>query len=337
MSEGSSIDYVRLREKVVDTELRFAPSTEDCVAIALSSGPIGTLLRTNIIKLKINNIRIIKKIEKLTSMLVPLIKKYDDHVLEQALKTLTILTWCYYGQTSEVPDYNFVVSRTSAFSDLEEDISMSTQQQSWCATLRHYDNFSVDEFDLQIASLVENGYLDEEGLRTEASMLNERVLSARSEDSFQEAWRKFHESFADNSQEVIDCLSDSFKNNARYISPVNLDGTVRLLRYLGKDKLASKIITLYIDKRQSDSELFNLDTSVLPGQIKDQEVIERFRQKYESLRSTRTMLEICDFLLENESHQDEEEILLSQASIQEYLDLLSLRGDRNYLNMLIFV
>ncbi len=76
LSEGSSIDYVRLREKVVDTELRFAPpSTEDCVAIALSSGPIGTLLRTNIIKLKINNIRIIKKIEKLTSMLVPLIKK----------------------------------------------------------------------------------------------------------------------------------------------------------------------------------------------------------------------------------------------------------------------
>jgi KAP family P-loop domain len=327
LSKDSSIDYVRLREKVVDTELRFAPSTEDCVAIALSSGPIGTLLQTNIVKLKINNIRIIKKIEKLTSMLVPLLKKYDNHVLEQALKTLTLLTWCYYGQTSEVPDYNFVVSRTSAFSDLEEDISMSTQQQSWCATLRHYNNFSADEFDLQIASLVENGYLDEKGLRAEAELLNERVLSARSEDFFQEAWRKFHESFADNSQEVVDCLSDSFKNNARYISPVNLDGTVRLLRHLGKDKLASKIITLYIDKRQSDSELFNLDSSVLPGQIKDQEVIERFKQKHESLRSKRTLLEICDLLLQNESNQDEEEILLSQASVQEYLDLFkSQRG-----------
>lgn len=326
LSEGSSIDYVRLREKVVDTELRFAPSAQDCVAIALSSGPIGTLLQANIVKLKINNIRIIKKIEKLTSMLAPLLKKYDNHVLEQALKTLTLLTWCYYGQTTEVPDYNFVISRTSAFSDLEEDISMSTQQQSWCAILRYYDNFSADEFALQIASLVENGYVDEKGLRAEAELLNERVLSARSEDSFQDAWRKFHESFADNGQEVVECLSDSFKNNARYISPINLDGTVRLLRCLGKEKLASKIITLYIEKRQSDPELFNLDSSVLPGQIKDQEVIKRFKQKHESLRSKRTLLEVCDLLLQNDSNQDEEEILLSQASVQEYLDLFKSQG-----------
>lgn len=321
LSEGSSIDYVRLREKVVDTELRFAPSAEDCVSIALNNGPIGTLLQANIVKLKINNIRIIKKIEKLASMLAPLLKKYDNHVLEQALMTLTLLTWCYYGQTSDVPDYSFVISRTSAFSDLEEDISMSTQQQTWCATLRYYDNFSADEFDLQIASLVENGYVDEGRLKEEADLLNERVLSARSEDSFQEAWRKFHESFADNAQEVVDCLSDSFKNNARYISPVNLDGTVRLLRHLGKDKLASKIISLYIEKRQSDPELFNLDSSVLPGQIKDPEVIKRFRQKQELLRAKRTLLEICDALLEKENSLDEEEILLSQASVQEYLEL----------------
>lgn len=321
LSEDSSIDYVRLREKVIDTELRFAPTAADCVAIALNSGTVGTHLGKNIVKLKINNIRIIKKIEKLAALLLPLIKKYDDQVMVQALRTLTLLTWCYYSQSSDAPEYSFVVSRTSAFGDLDDDLSLSTQQQVWCATLRQYNNFTIDEFDLQIAGLVENGYVNESLFLEEAERLNERIFAARSEDSFQKAWRLFNESFDDDAQGVVDCLSESFKHNARYISPVNLDGTVRLLRYLGKDKLATKIINLYIDKRREDSELFNLDSSVLPGQIKDPEVIRKFRAKQESLRAKRSLREICELLLAEESCGDEEELLMSQATVQEYVDL----------------
>ncbi|MCK5913275.1 MAG: hypothetical protein KAG12_05315 [Desulfuromusa sp.] len=321
LSEDSSIDYIKLREKVIDTEVRFAPTAEGCVEIALNGGKVAQYLAENIVKLKINNIRIIKKIEKLSAFLVPLLKNYEDQVLAQALRTLTLLSWCYYGQANDTPDYNFVVSRNSAFIDLNDEVILSTQQQSWCAVLRRYDNFSIDEFDLQIARLVENGYVDEKHLLAEADVLNGEILAARSEDSFQEAWKKFNESFADNSQEVIACLSDSFKNNAKYISPVNLDGTARLLRYLGKDRLATKIINLYIEKRETEVELFNLDISSFSGEIKDQEVVARFNEKYESLRTKRTLPDICDYLLENESCCEEEEIQLSQATTAEYVQL----------------
>ncbi|WP_321366138.1 P-loop NTPase fold protein [uncultured Desulfuromusa sp.] len=321
LSEGSSIDYVRLREKVIDTELRFAPTAEDCVAIALSGGKVADLLGNNIIKLGINNIRIIKKIEKLAALLLPHLKNYEDQVLYQALRTISLLTWCYYGQSGDTPDYNFVVSRNSAFGDLDDEIMLSTQQQVWCAVLRGYDNYSVDEFDLQIARLVENGYVHENSLREEAKLLNEKILAARSEDSFQEAWRKFNGSFDDNDQEVISCLSDSFKHNAKYISPVNLDGTVRLLRYLGKDKLATKIIDLYLEKRKTESELFNLEGSALPGKIKDHEVIEKFKKKYASLSVKRSLQDICDQILAGDSCSDEEEVHMSQATVQEYIGL----------------
>ena len=321
LSDGSSIDYVKLREKVIDTELRFAPTAKDCVEIALTSDKVARLLGDNIVKLGINNIRIIKKIEKLSALLAPLLKSYDDQVLLQALRTISLLTWCYYGQSNDTPDYNFVVSRNSAFGDLDDEIALSTQQQVWCAVLRNYDNYAVDEFDQQIARLVENGYVDEKSLRAEAMVLNEKILAAYSENSFQEAWKKFNESFADNDQEVIACLSDSFKHNAKYISPVNLDGTVRLLRYLGKDKLATKIIDLYIDKRKIDTDLFNLDASALPGEIKDREVLMKFKEKYESISAKLSLQEICDQLLACDSCSDEEEILLSQATIVEYIEL----------------
>lgn len=321
LSEGSSVDYVKLREKVIDAELRFAPSAEDCADIALASGTVGTLLRNNIVKLKINNIRIIKKIEKLAGLLLPHLKSYDRQIVVQALKTLTLLTWCYYGQSQDVPDYNFVLSRTSAFSDLDEDLTMSTQQQSWCAVLRHYDNFSVDDFDLQIAGLVESGYVDEKLFKEQGDLLNERILSVRSESSFQEAWRKYHESFADNAQEMIDCLSDSFKYNARFISPVNLDGAVKLLRNLGKNRLASKIIDLYIEKRGDDPDLFNLESSLLPGQVKDPEVIGKFRDKQERLRSKKSLPDICRSLLDSDGGCEEDELVLAQATVEEYVDL----------------
>lgn len=321
LSEDSSIDYVKLREKVIDTELRFSPTAVDCVRIALKTDRVSRQLGANIVKLGINNIRIIKKIEKLSDLVVPLLKEYEDQVLSHALRAITLLTWCYYGQSSNTPDYNFVVSRTSTFGDLDDEVTLSTQQQLWCGILRQYDNFIVDEFDQQIARLVENGYVDEKALREEAVALNEKIRAASSESSFQSAWEKFNESFDANDQEVITCLSDSFKNNAKYISPVNLDGAVRLLRYLGKDKLATKIIDLYIDKRKANVELFNLDSSAIPAEIKDWEVVAKFRKNYISLSAKRSILEICDQLLACDSCSEDEDTHLSQATVEEYVKL----------------
>ena len=321
LAEDSSIDYIKLREKVIDTELRFAPSAEDCIRIALNSDRISSLLAENIVRLKINNIRIIKKIEKLAGLLAPLLKEFDSQVLDRALHTLTLLTWCYYSRSSEVPEYNFVIGRYSAFTDLDEELTLTTQQQGWGAILRNYDNFSIDEFDQQIASLIQNGYVDERRLLEEAAVLNDKILAARSEHSFQEAWRKFNESFDDNAQEVIDCLSSSFQNNAKYINPVNLDGTVRLLRHLGKDKLATKIIDLYIKKRSDEVELFNLDSEPALGEIRDQEIVTKFREKFTSLRGKTSLSEIFARMLRSDHPADEDEIQLAEASVDEYVEL----------------
>jgi len=318
LSEDSSIDYIKLREKVVDTEVRFAPTAEDCVNIALLRDNISRQLGENIIRLGIKNIRIIKKIEKLSGLIVPLLKVYEDQVTSRALQTLTLLSWCYYSQSNETPDYSFVVHRSGAFGDLDDQVSMSTQQQNWCALLRNYDDYSFTDFDQQISQVVENGYVNERQLLREATRLNEEILAEKSENSFREAWKKFNESFADNDQEVINCLSESFKDNAKYISPVNLDGTVRLLRNLGKNKLATKIIQLYIEKRSTETELFNLESS---GGIRDQEVVLKFREKYKSLRTRLSPQELCDFLLAHTSGCEEEEIQLSQLKITDYIQL----------------
>ena len=319
LDDEATVDYVKLREKVIDTELRFAPTAEDCVEIALGTGKVAALLREPIVRLGINNIRVIKKIESLAAILASALKNYDDAVLKQALKTLTLLTWCFYSQSSDAPNYNFVLSRTSNFDDLNEEL-LSTQQLHWCAILRQYDNFSMDEFDRRIARLVENGYVDETGVQAQAAILQQKIEAAGSEHSFQEAWRRFYESFDDDSQEVIKCLSDSFRDNARHISPANLDGTVRLLRHLGRNTVAGKLIDLYIEIRRDETALFSQSLAAVPAEIRDSEVLEKFTRQVREVRAGQPLKEVCAKLLDGEGGEEEEE-RMSKAEVEEYLKL----------------
>lgn len=330
LKEDSSIDYARLREKVIDTELRFAPTAQDCIGIALPQSRISDILSANIMRLKINNIRIIKKIEKLAALLAPSLAQYDEQVLRQGLRSLTLLTWCCYGQSSEVPDYSFVLGRKRLFHDPEDEANLTTQQQNWCALLRAFDDFSIDDFGLQIARLVENGYLNEADLQAEARLLHEKIQAGRSADSLQEAWRKFNDSFDDNAKEVVEALSNSFTDNARYISPANLDGSVRLLRYLGKNALASRIIDLYIQKRGEEKSLFQFDVNSLTEELKDPELLTKFQQKQKRLQEKRSIRDIFEQLLNNGEVPDEEgEMQLAQTPAEDYAALFkSLKGQK---------
>ena len=323
----SHIEYNRLREKVIDSELRFALSARDCVAISLRNDTLGKILGPVVMQLQINNIRIIKKTEALAGLLVPVLKNFDPQVLQWGVRVLALLAWCYYSRSPEVPEYAFVMNRSVSFGGLDGEENLTTQQQEWNAILRGYDNFCLDDFGRQIGRLVENGYLDEERMRELAIAYDEQIRAARSEKSFQEAWRKFYDSFDDNAADVVNCLSESFRDNARHISPVNLDGSVRLLRYLGKDKLATQIIDLYIEKRKNETRLFAIESAVETEEIRDPEVIEKFRQVQHALREKLTLLQICERLHEEGDHGDEE-YQLAQASETDFILLFKgLRGD----------
>ena len=76
-------------EKVVDVRLAFAPSTQECVSIALvPDTPAIKQLAENCVALGISNIRVIRKIDRLGARLAPLLEKYDANVPTQAVQSL---------------------------------------------------------------------------------------------------------------------------------------------------------------------------------------------------------------------------------------------------------
>ena len=136
----------------------------------------------------------------------------------------------------------------------------------------------MDEFDLVLAEVVETGYVNPNHFRKPLPALNAQVLANKGDRSFSEAWRLYHDSFDDNQEEVINLIYDRFKTNVNYISPLNLNGTVSLLRELGRADLADSCIAYYLENRNDNPQLFDLDGYSFAGDITDEKIREEFNR-----------------------------------------------------------
>ena len=79
--------FERFNEKVIDVSLEFAPNASDCLNIAVTGdGQEWAWLRCAVVALRISNIRIIKKIERLVRLVTPLVSGFHPKVTSVRLK-----------------------------------------------------------------------------------------------------------------------------------------------------------------------------------------------------------------------------------------------------------
>lgn len=318
----SSVDYKKYREKVIDVELLFKPTASECAEIALSNDVVGNKLKTLIETLKINNIRIIKKIEKLAYEFVPLLSGFEEEVVHQSLHSLILFTWCFYSKTKSVPDFEFIKSLGDGFFGIGDDEKKETdEEKNWHAILRQYDFQNCDEFDLQIANAVEHGFINEGPFLDEATVKNNELKASKSQRSYSHTWKMFHDTFDDNSSELVKELYNSFKLNVKYITPINLDGTVRLFRELGENQLADEIIQLYITERKHEKRLFALDDYAFSGDIKDKKLIEQFTTVHQLQKEKPMLRDVIDKISQKDGWGQNDEIILANATPEEYYEV----------------
>jgi len=322
MGEENADEYRRFREKVIDFEIEFQPTPRECITIALPgydalTPKLGELIE----RLGISNIRVIKKIERVARIISPLLTQYEKEVLDQALHTLCLYAYCYYSSDKSVPDYKYLLNIGYALFGLSDKKKQSDEEKEWNSFLRKYGYIHADEFDLRIAEAVEKGYVHEEGLRLEAKKLNDQTIASKSESSFFAAWRLYHDTFADNKPELIDRLYKSFEINAKYISKVNLNGTVRLFRDLDENDLATKVIDLYIEAHNDNPAVFNLNGYSFSSDITDDEIRDRFEKLADEVKEERTIRDVLSKIAGKDGWGGDDEKILANASSDEFFEV----------------
>ena len=109
-------------------------------------------------------------------------------LVESALHSLVLYTWCFYGHSKDKPDLDYVVNIGYAkvlFKTVEKP---SKQHKRWNASLANYGYRDTSPLDRFIAKGVKRGYFENPRWRKTADEYNQQFTDAELNKAFDQAW-----------------------------------------------------------------------------------------------------------------------------------------------------
>lgn len=320
-------DFWTYFEKVVDISIDFSPSAEECATIALpTDNKIEQLLKKNSTALGISNIRVIKQIERLVKSVAPKLAGFDGRILEQAIQTLTLLGWCKHG--ADAPRVEFVRhKRGRSIYGLTKPSQLTEEEKAWDSLLDKYGFTMMDEFDVTLLDGIEKGYFDEDAVSAAAQQLDADIRAKDSEEFFSAAWRLYHDSFENNEEELVEAIKASFAKAVKQITPVNLNGTVRLLKDLERDDVARTLISKYVSYRENEPKLFELERSPFGSEVNDPDVRAAFAEQVKRIIERPNPAALLLKIARNSSWNPEDIEFLSSLGPDDFRQIFRTAGE----------
>ena len=316
---GATDDYETYKEKVIDIELDFSPTPEESAAIAYDNRkPYHKELSAFTVSLGIKNIRVLTKIGKYIDLAIGCFEGTEPELKTQLLQTTALFSWAYYCSThdEDIPSLDFIESAESIY--YVDSKKLSDKEKLWKNILLGYSFVKVDALDREIGKLVRQGYLDREKFMLSMNYVNEEVINYKKNNSYRSAWNNFHNSFSDNQQLVIQQLFDAFILNIHQVTPGELDGLVNIFKMLGEKEKASDVIEEFISKRKGDIELFNPENFDFNRELKDEEVVNRFKAIYFKEKPSATIKDVLERISGQNGWNNEDIEILSNSTEEEF-------------------
>jgi hypothetical protein len=313
-------DYSKYREKVVDIEVEFKPSPAECARLVFadeSASDSKAYLRA--ISLDITNIRVLQKIKRLIDDIWPELSPYDEGVADQVIASIVIMGWAFYCGETNVPTLEYIIKSGHDYFGLGNSKNeVSEQEKKWTELIHDYGYLSTDELDLEIAAYIRCGFYDKPTLIEKVKALNDKVIANKKESSFIDAWGLFHNSFHDNETQLVDAINKSLRAGVNHIAPINLNGTVTLLRELGRNELADELIEFYIEANKANPKIFDLDVYPFRHDISDKQIISRFSETKAQNTPPHSLSDAITKICENHSWNPTDEEVLNKATLDDY-------------------
>jgi hypothetical protein len=313
-----TVEFATYLEKVVDIRLRFAPSVQECIDIVLGSGETDKLIAENCLTLGISNIRVIKKVKDFFGKIEPLVAGLSLSTRKAVVHSLTLLVWSVFSP-DDAPSLEYLIKKRGlGLYGTDKKGELTPREAEWDALLDVYAFGHVDELDTALLDGVRNGFFDDKLVSDLASKADALQREGERRESFHQAWRLYHDSFADNKADLVEKLCEGFKNSIDLIDPMNLDGTVRILKDLGHAVEARNLIDLYVKSRKEPKKFFMLDESPWSTEISDPDVIAAFKAKSATFKDSRLPYEILLEMSKKRGWSPEELDSLANLPVSEY-------------------
>ncbi|WP_210712576.1 P-loop NTPase fold protein [Pseudomonas sp. MWU349] len=343
LNEGSlkpDDEFFTYSEKVFDYEVVFSPSVQESVSLVFNpSDETRKIVSGNVAKLKINNVRLLKKVDYFAGLLHDRLNGCQEQIKQQAYKILPLAILSIYGGKSAVVDIDFVLNYEGNMSGYRlpgdeptpEELAAQAVIDSKIEYLESYGFGACDEFDVAIIDLVKKGYADDESLQNLVQTLESKIKHEEDIALLQKAWNVFHASFLNNDDEVFAAFDLAMDVALVKFTINDLDSIASIYYDVGKIVKINEAIDVYFSEVIIPSDIREKsDIFRWPSNVYIQQKLEEY---FDSLVIEKSLSELMDYAY-NVSGFDSADVRNSVAkkTEAEYLEYFSNLNDYNFTN-----
>jgi hypothetical protein len=247
-------EFFSFSEKVFDYEVTFAPSVQESVKLVFDTTEENRKSAIeNVIKLKINNIRLLKKIDFFAAILDSVLTDTHAKITQQAQNTLPLAVFSVYGGGKCKVDIDFILAHQGSLASYmpdnanvsAEELELKRITREKSTYLDEYGFGSCDAFDVAIIDLVRKGYADEDSLKLIVEELEKKIKHDSDIALLQKAWDLFHASFAKNDAEVLAAFELAISKALQHFNINDLDSVTSIYYELGQENFIKSVADKY--------------------------------------------------------------------------------------------
>ncbi|MEZ9450671.1 hypothetical protein AB4184_24985 [Vibrio splendidus] len=325
-------DYRKYKEKIIDKQLHFEPTAEQCFD-AVWSGDLEfkEFIKDCCVGLKIKNMRVLKKVIEHIKEFLELVEGFDGSIKKQVIHTTVVLSWCYYchGSNEEnIPSFEYAASQAKFFNK-DRGTDKPDKKQKWGDILASYGYQHTDDIDASVAKGIQQGFVDKTQLLPLCQEKQKEIDVRNKSTSWDDAWKLFHGSFNMDEDEVAKAFEKGARDIVSTTTCSQYSDGLKVLRVIGKKELADELMELFITKHSGNPEKFNLSNfSTNPFGVKDKKFEQRLKQEYKIVAPEMTVDEVLTLRRGSSSYNDSEAKVLNKLSTEQIYDLfMSFKGE----------
>ena len=147
---------------------------------------------------------------------------------------------------------------------------------------------------------------------------------------FKGASALFHESFKENTPDIVRALVRAIQFHAKFVTPSELNGAVSLLKTLGRERAAKYVLKHFMKHRQDeDYAFYDLASHPFIENIQDPDVLHAFAEKLKTFPVERSTEDILHSIGMNHGWSKTDTKLLAALSVDGYYAMFkNLEGSR---------
>ncbi len=204
------------REKVVDIELNYEPTCiENMKHVFPDDFNHFSIIENVVNELNIKNIRVLRKIHQMIEKFDIFSNESPNLLIEEFITHAIVLCWGYFIRSEDLP-FETIKSHIQenswmslAYDKEKEGIPGEEKYRQITSNLK----LSPSQFDQHIIQYLEQGFVNEEELKTTVSDILKLVGIEQFNAKFENAWDIYTDSFEDNLAEFIVVLKDILKKD----------------------------------------------------------------------------------------------------------------------------